>query len=106
LADGEPIAVEFAVVAAELLGFSTDIGESLYAAIRDRGRAPVRAMQRVRAGVATAYVAQALAVPAGSPVLEVERFSYCTEGRPVEWTRSSYRGDRYDYVVEMRVNAD
>ncbi|MBV8503516.1 MAG: GntR family transcriptional regulator [Paucibacter sp.] len=103
LANDEPIAIELAVVAAVLVDFRTDFGDSLYGAIRDRGRAPVRALQRVRAGIANESVAQTLEVPLGSPVLEMERFSYSADGKPVEWTRSTYRGDMYDYVVEMRI---
>jgi GntR family transcriptional regulator len=30
------------------------------------------------------------------------RYGYLADGRPVEFTRSVYRGDRYDFVAEMR----
>ena len=30
------------------------------------------------------------------------RHGYLADGRPVEFTRSVYRGDRYDFVAEMR----
>ena len=104
LADGEPIAIEFAVVEAALVASNADFGDSLYRALRHRNRAPIRAMQRVRAAVADPDVALALGISTDSPVLEMERFSYSADGRPVEWTRSAYRGDKYDYVVEMRIH--
>ncbi|MFT7722121.1 MAG: GntR family transcriptional regulator [Roseateles sp.] len=104
LADGEPIALEFAVVDAALVGGTTEFGSSLYEAIRAQGRAPVRAVQRVRAAIAGDRAARALDIALGSPVLQIERHSYDAAGRPLEWTRSTYRGDMYDYVVEMRAS--
>lgn len=104
LADGEPIALEFAVIDAALVGFDIDFGPSLYAAIRAHGQSPARALQRVRAAIAGDKAARTLGVAIGSPVLEIERHSYGANGRPLEWTRSTYRGDMYDYVVEMRAS--
>jgi GntR family transcriptional regulator len=106
-ADGTPIGVELAVVSAELVGGTVEFGLSLYDAIRRHApsRAPERALQRLRAAVADARTAELLRITAGDPVLETERHSYGADGRPVEWTRSSYRGDLYDYVVEMRISS-
>lgn len=104
-ANAEPIAVEVAVVNAVLLGMTADFGESLYAAIRRHGHAPVRALQRVRANVATADFARRLNIAEGAPVMDMERQSYSADGRPLEWTRSTYRGDKYEYVAEMRLAA-
>jgi len=59
----------------------------------------------VRAAIADARSAELLHIDVGAPVLETERHSYSADGRPVEWTRSTYRGDMYDYVVEMRISA-
>ena len=100
-ANGEPIALEICVVSAAVVGMTADFGDSLYAAIRRQGHAPVRALQRVRAGIAGARLAALLKIAEGAPVMEMERQSYSAEGRPLEWTRSSYRGDRYDYVAEL-----
>lgn len=100
-ANGEPIAVEVAVVSATLLGMTADFGDSLYEAIRRRGHAPVRALQRVRAGIADAPLARLLTIAEGAPVLEMERHSYSRDSQPLEWTRSTYRGDRYDYIAEL-----
>jgi GntR family transcriptional regulator len=40
-------------------------------------------------------------VPVGSAGLSIERVSYLASGRVVEFTRSLYRGDAYDFVAEM-----
>jgi GntR family transcriptional regulator len=55
--------------------------------------------------VASRHLAHLLHIATGAPVLETERHSYSAEGRLLEWTRSSYRGDLYDYVAEMRLAA-
>jgi GntR family transcriptional regulator len=35
--------------------------------------------------------------------LHIERISYLASGRVVEFTRSIYRGDTYDFVAELRL---
>ena len=47
--------------------------------------------------------AKLLAVPAGSASLNIERISYLPSGKVVEFTRSVYRADTYDFVVELRL---
>jgi GntR family transcriptional regulator len=42
-----------------------------------------------------------LGVPVGSASLSIERISYLASGRVVEFTRSLYRGDAYDFVAEL-----
>jgi GntR family transcriptional regulator len=104
-ANGEPMAVEHASVNVQSVGGTPDFGDSLYAAMRRHGAAPVRALQRIHAAVADAGTAQLLDIAIGAAVLETERRSFTQEGRAVELTRSVYRGDLYDYVVEMRIPA-
>ena len=47
-----------------------------------------------------------LTVPAGSAALSIERVSYLANGQPVEFTRSFYRGDIYDFVAELNLGQD
>jgi GntR family transcriptional regulator len=103
LSDGEPLAIEHAVVPAGALS-SPALGASLYAALKAQGNAPVRALQRVQAGIATAAEADLLGLTAGSPVLRIERRSFLANGRPIEVTVSAYRGDRYDFVAELSID--
>ena len=35
------------------------------------------------------------------PALAIDRMSYLENGAPVEFTRSTYRGDTYDFVAEL-----
>lgn len=102
-ANGAPIAWESATVSAVFVGNTSEFGDSLYSALQRNGARPVRAIQRIRAGIADATAARLLDLHAGVAVLETERRSFTAEGKPVELTRSIYRADLYDYVVEMRV---
>ena len=42
-----------------------------------------------------------LGVPTGSPVLYIQRIAYLADGRGVEFTRSYYRSDTYEFVSEV-----
>ena len=37
----------------------------------------------------------------GSPALDIHRVAYIADGRRVEFTRSIYRSDTYDFVAEL-----
>ena len=104
-ANGAPIAVERATVKADLLGGKVEFGNSLYDALRNRGVVPYRALQRLRAEVVHGKDARLLGIGDGEAVLSTERRSFTADGHPVEFTRAVYRGDRYDYLVELRTAA-
>ncbi|MDE1899900.1 MAG: UTRA domain-containing protein, partial [Xanthomonadaceae bacterium] len=55
----------------------------------------------VRAVALDAGQARLLELPAGSAALYIERRAYRADGRAVEFTRSFYRGDVYDFVAEL-----
>jgi len=57
----------------------------------------IRAEEKIRAVAADAPTAEVLAVPAGTPLLSVERLSYTYGDRPVELRRGLYRTDRHYY---------
>jgi len=98
----EPLAIEHAVVPASAVK-PEDIGESLYEALRATGNMPVRALQRLRAATADPDEARHLGVARGSAILHIERRSFLPNGRPIEVTKSAYRGDRYDFIAELRI---
>ncbi len=100
LSDGEPLAIENAIVPAYAIDPET-LGESLYEALRASGHMPARALQRLRAAVANVDEARLLGVALGSPILHIERRAFLANGRPIEITTSSYRGDRYDFIAEL-----
>ena len=102
MADGEPLAIERAVIPAVCLPSLDQVGTSLYAALEAKGMKPVRGLQRLQAALATAQEAKLLSIPSGAAVLRIERRSFLANGMAVELTRSAYRGDRYDFMVEVR----
>ncbi len=103
-ADGEPLAVEESTLPADGVG-PLDAGDvtdtSLYALLADRGLSPVRAVRHLRAVNADAQQAGWLGIAPGAALLATERVSWTADGRPVEHGRAYYRGDRYDFVMEL-----
>ena len=99
----QPLSIERASLSARILPDPENIGASLYAHLEKSGNRPVRAIQRIRAGNVGASDAKLLEVPEGAAVLLIERVSYLASGRVIEFTRSVYRGDTYDFVAELRM---
>ncbi|MEM8936109.1 MAG: GntR family transcriptional regulator [Pseudomonadota bacterium] len=102
LSGGEPLAIEHAIIVAAFLPPLDDIQESLYAALEGTGNRPVIGRQKVRASLATPTEAGLLSIRENSEVLRIERITRRADGAVVEFTRSAYRGDRYDFVTELR----
>ncbi|GHA34689.1 GntR family transcriptional regulator [Devosia pacifica] len=104
LADDTALAIERAVVPSGAVDPDTIAG-SLYDALRASGNMPVRALQRLRAAIADRTEAELLGISTGSPVLHIERHAFLANGRAIEVTRSSYRGDRYDFIAELKLES-
>ena len=95
--------IERASLAASILPNPAAVENSLYAHLEKQGNRPIRAIQRIRAANLGEEDANLLQVPAGSAGLNIERTSYLASGRVIEFTRSIYRGDAYDFVAELRL---
>lgn len=98
-----PLAIERASLSSRILPDPASIGDSLYKHLDKTGNRPIRAIQRIRAANLGHDDAHLLRVPAGSAGLNIERTSYLASGRVIEFTRSIYRGDTYDFVAELRI---
>lgn len=105
-ADGIPLAIELAVVPQRFLDSPDLVGTSLYAALAAGGLKPVRALQRLHAVALNVQQAKLMDVANGSPALFIERVSYLADGRTVEFTRSYYRGETYDFVAELSLASE
>jgi GntR family transcriptional regulator len=103
LADEVPLAIERASLSTAILPDPTAVGASLYAVLAERGLRPVRAVQRISAANLGVRDAELLEVPPGAAGLRIERISYLRSGRVVEFTRSLYRGDAYDFAAELQI---
>lgn len=105
-ADGIPMAIERASLSEKILPNPEKVSSSLYAVLRSTGMQPVRAIQRISARCLEAVDAEILKIPIGSAGLKIERVSYKTTGQVVEFTRSVYRGDAYDFVAELQISEE
>lgn len=103
ISSDQPLAIERASLASSILPDPESVGTSLYSHLERSGYRPVRAIQRIRAISLGKDDATLLQVPAGAASLSIERTSYLATGRVVEYTRSIYRGDTYDFVAELRL---
>jgi GntR family transcriptional regulator len=100
-ADGQSMALEHATVPKDSLGSLESVGDSLYDALGDAR--PVRVLQRLRAVLFTPEQSELLGIEPGAAGLEIERRGFAANGRTVEFTKSYYRGDAYDFVAELNV---
>ncbi len=103
LANDVPLAIERAVLSRVYLPDPKNVGASLYAHLARSGHRPSRAVQRLSARNLDRQDARLLEVAAGAASLNIERVSYLATGQVVEFTRSVYRGDAYDFVAELQI---
>jgi GntR family transcriptional regulator len=104
IADDTPLAIERASLSTATLPDPEAVTTSLYAALETTGHRPVRAVQRISAANLGDDDARLLEVPPGIAGLHIERISYLASGKVIEFTRSIYRGDAYDFVAELRLS--
>lgn len=118
LGDGVPVSLDDCWLPAGLLPSEADWTGSLYTMLRAAGAGITRAEQTVQAAGASPEDAQLLGIAPGAPVLVFHRRSFSAipaggasagrepEGsvpaeRPVEYSISVYRGDRYQLSMEV-----
>jgi GntR family transcriptional regulator len=102
LGDGRPIALEHSVFPAA--GFPGLLRGRLDGSLYDRldqeyARRPCRARESLEPVTAGPREAAALEVPPGAPLMLVERTAFDGAGRPVEYARDLFRGDRTRIVI-------
>ncbi|MBE3599292.1 MAG: phosphonate metabolism transcriptional regulator PhnF [Limnochordaceae bacterium] len=106
LVDGAPIALQTSFLPgtmAELVDDPVVATGSLYEAMERRfGQRPTQGREEYTAVVVAGDDAARLGVPDGSPCLAVRRFAASGDGRPVEYTESLLRADRYTLHVELK----
>jgi GntR family transcriptional regulator len=106
-ADDLPMAMETTISAharfPDLLKHDWSGETSLYALLQEKYRvAPQNAVQIVQAVTARRSESQLLLIAPKSPILLVETIAYDQQGIPIEFGRSYYRADRYQYKVWLR----
>ncbi len=68
---------------------------------QEYGVVAVRAKQSLEPVVATEYEAALLEIEPGAPLMLERRLSLDQDGRPVEYGKDLYRGDRFRFVTEV-----
>lgn len=110
LADGDPIAIEVLYLNAERFdGISAALGESasFYQLLHsDYGVELASAEETIEAVVAGARDAELLRCGLAMPLLLISRLSLDTHGRPTEYVRSRYRGDRFRFRRHLERSLD
>lgn len=103
--DGLPLGVECSSLPQKIcpgLLESFDPTTSLYQELAQRYSIRMEVTdETVEVGKATAEEAPLLRIQPGSPVFLLTRLSYSESGDPVEYVRSTYRGDRYKIVNRL-----
>jgi GntR family transcriptional regulator len=100
-ADDMPMCLEYATIAAACLPSLEAVDVSMYEALEAAGNRPVRALQRLSALLLNAEQARLLQSKEGDAGLCVERLGFLPDGSAVEFCRSYFRGDMYDFVAEL-----
>jgi GntR family transcriptional regulator len=104
LVDGDPIAIEAAIVPSSAVPDPARLEASLYDALAAAGMQPVRAVQRLGAVSLDGANAALLGVAPGAAAVAIERVAYLADGSVIEFTRSHYRGDACDFIAELNLN--
>ena len=60
-----------------------------------------KAHQKIRTRPVSKEEAALLNISERIPVLVIERYSYLIDNKPIEYLNSVYRGDKYEFVVEL-----
>jgi GntR family transcriptional regulator len=105
-ANGRPMAIERASLPVDILPHPTQVEDSLYKMLDELGTPPVRAIQKITAINLDDRDADLLDVEPHTAGLKIERTSFLAGGRVVEFTRSIYRSDAYDFVAELQLSND
>jgi GntR family transcriptional regulator len=108
LADAAPMAIETLHVPLGLVGDLTAEAleeASFYELLAAGGVRIDHGVQEIEPTVTDEQESELLGVPLHSPAFLFERTSFDVTGRPIEFVRSVYRGDRYKLTAQLRTHA-
>jgi GntR family transcriptional regulator len=104
LADDEPMALETNYISANFIKGLTEqiVNQSLYSYIEDQLNLRIdHASQVIESSIANQLEADYLKIQSGAPVMLIQRNTFLKDGTPVEFVKSSYRADRYKFMIQM-----
>lgn len=105
MADGTPMGIEWSRIPLHVcpdLVETFDPHTSLYERLAQRYGIQIAVTEEVaEAALANAEESRLLKIGKGNPIFHFERTSYLRDGKPVEYVKSTYRGDRYKIVNRL-----
>ncbi len=105
LADGEAMAIETTHLPLPRfhgLGALLAAGGSLYQLMQEQFDIELgHADETIETALATPEETELLGADTGLPMLLLSRHAFDASGKPVEWVRALYRGDRYKFVARL-----
>ncbi|MBM4761399.1 GntR family transcriptional regulator [Bacillus sp. B15-48] len=105
LADDVPIALETNYISANRIKGLTEqiVNQSIYAYMEEQLNLQIeQATQTIESSIAEPLEAQYLHIQPGAPVMLIQRNTFLQDGTPVEFVKSTYRADRYKFMIQMR----
>ncbi|MFD1411466.1 MULTISPECIES: GntR family transcriptional regulator [Lapidilactobacillus] len=103
LADSVPISFEVTTIPASMVkDFSrAEVTDSFYATMEQKGGYQIgAAKQTVTATLASENIADYLDLKRGDPILRLRQITYLSDGRPFEYVRTQYAGERFEFYLE------
>ena len=103
LADSLPICFEVATIPADMVkNFSrAEVTESFYATMEQKGGYIIgQAKQTITATLASESIADYLNLKRGDAILRLRQITYLSDGRPFEYVRTQYAGQRFEFFLE------
>lgn len=103
LADSVPISFEVTTIPASMVkDFSrAEVTDSFYATMEQKGGYQIGdAKQTVTATLASESIADYLDLKRGDPILRLRQITYLSDGRPFEYVRTQYAGERFEFYLE------
>lgn len=104
LADDAPMAVETNYISINLVkGLTKELADqSLYEYVENQLNLKIgQATQTVESSLAREDERMLLGIEKKVPILLIERHTLLDDGTPFEFVKSTYRGDRYKFVIQM-----
>ncbi|HEL0238284.1 TPA: GntR family transcriptional regulator [Streptococcus equi subsp. zooepidemicus] len=101
-ADKVPLVYEVASIPEKFIKNvkKNDITEHFFQTLTSNGYEIGKSQQTIYAKIASERVASYLEVAKGHAILALTQVSFFTDGRPFEYVRSQYVGDRFEFYLE------
>lgn len=102
-ADDVPICVETTSIPVSFIENldKKEITKSLYHSFEEKNNLSLgHATQHITASLATERIAELLEIKRGEAILQLRQITFLKDGRPFEYVRSQYVGNRFEFVLE------